>query len=100
MEKHRIKRVPVLEAGRLVDIVSRAYLVRRQVLKEVAQTGVDTVYVIITVEGGTVHLWGGLRSALEQKALRAAAKTINGVRKVDDHTSVIPPRLIGAKGGV
>jgi len=120
MEKHRIKRVPVLEAGRLVGIVSRADLVRRlamtpartapransdralrrQVLKEMVQTGVDTVYVNITVEGGTVHLWGGLRSALEQKALRTAAKAVNGVRKVDDHTSVIPPRLMGAMGGV
>ena len=119
MEKHRIKRVPVLEAGRLVGIVSRADLVRRlamtparmaprassdralrrQVLKEVAQTGVDTVYVNIIVEGATVHLWGGLRSALEQKALRTAAKAVNGVRKVDDHTSVIPPRLMGAMGG-
>jgi CBS domain-containing protein len=29
LEKHRIKRVPVLEAGRLVGIVSRADLVRR-----------------------------------------------------------------------
>lgn len=29
LEKHRIKRVPVLQAGRLVGIVSRADLVRR-----------------------------------------------------------------------
>jgi CBS domain-containing protein len=28
MERHRIKRVPVLDAGRLVGIVSRADLVR------------------------------------------------------------------------
>jgi CBS domain-containing protein len=28
MEKHRIKRLPVLDAGRLVGIVSRADLVR------------------------------------------------------------------------
>jgi CBS domain-containing protein len=118
MEKHRIKRVPVLESGRLVGVVSRADLVRRlamtpartaprassdralrrQVLKEVAKTCVDTVYVNITVEGGTVHLWGGSRSAVDQKALRAAAKAVNGVRKVEDHTFVIPPRLMGAMG--
>ena len=119
LEKHRIKRVPVLEAGRLVGIVSRADLVRRlamtparaaprassdralrrQVLKQVAQSGVDAVHVNVTVEGATVHLWGGLASALEQKALRTAAKAVNGVRKVGDHTSVIPPRLMGAMGG-
>jgi len=117
LEKHRIKRVPVLEAGRLVGIVSRADLVRRlatsparpaprassdralrrQVLKQVAQSGVDTLYVNVTVEGGTVHLWGSVRSALEQKALRAAAKAA-GIRKVEDHTFVMPLRLMGALG--
>lgn len=120
LEKHRIKRVPVIEAGRLVGIVSRADLVRRlamtpaprvppkssdralrrQVLKEVAKTGVDAVYVNITVEGGTVHMWGGLQSALDQKALRAAAEAVNGVRKVEDHTFVMPPRLTGAMGAL
>lgn len=117
LEKHRIKRVPVIEAGRLVGIVSRADLVRRlatsparpaprassdralrrQVLKRVAQSGVDVLYVNVTVEGGTVHLWGSVRSALEQKALRAAAKAA-GIRKVEDHTFVMPLRLMGALG--
>lgn len=117
LEKHRIKRVPVLEAGRLVGIVSRADLVRRlatsparpaprassdralrrQVLKQVAQSGVDALYVNVTVEGGTVHLWGSVRSALEQKALRAAAKAA-GIRRVEDHTFVMPLRLMGALG--
>lgn len=117
LDKHRIKRVPVLEAGRLVGIVSRADLVRRlatsparpaprassdralrrQVLKQVAQSGVDALYVNVTVEGGTVHLWGSVRSALEQKALRAAAKAA-GIRRVEDHTFVMPLRLTGALG--
>ena len=120
MEKHRIKRVPVLEAGRLVGIVSRADLVRRlamtpartpprassdralkrQVLKQVAQSGVDALYVNVTVESGTVYLWGGLRSELEQKAVRTAAKTVGGVRRVEDHTAVMPPGFIAALGGV
>lgn len=120
LEKHRIKRVPVLEAGRLVGIVSRADLVRqlataparpdartasdralrRLVLKQVAQSGVDAVYVNITVEHGTVHLWGGVRSHLDQKALRVAAKAVDGVRKVEDHTSVIPLRVAAALGPV
>ena len=119
MEKHRIKRVPVLEADRLVGIVSRADLVRRlamaparpaprassdralrrQVLKQVKQSGADTLYVNVTVESGTVHLWGALGSALEQKALRTAAKAVDGVRKVEDHTFVIPPSVAAALGG-
>lgn len=118
LDKHRIKRVPVLEAGRLVGVVSRADLVRRlatapvrpaakassdralrrRVLQEVAESGANAMYVNVTVEGGTVHLWGGVRSEVERKALRAAAKAVNGVRKVEDHTFAMPQRLLGALG--
>ena len=118
LEKHRIKRVPVIEAGRLVGIVSRADLVRRlatapvrpkarasgdralrrQVLKGVAESGVNAMYVNVTVEHGTVHLWGGVSSEVEQKALRVAAKAVNGVRSIEDHTFVMPMRLMGALG--
>jgi CBS domain-containing protein len=118
LEKHRIKRVPVLEAGRLVGIVSRADLVRRlatapmrpkarasgdralrrQVLKGVAKSGVNAMYVNVTVEHGTVHLWGGVSSEVEQKALRTAAKAAGAIGKVEDHTFVMSLRLIGALG--
>jgi CBS domain-containing protein len=118
LEKHRIKRVPVLEAGRLVGIVSRADLVRRlatapvrpearassdralrrQVLKGVAESGINAMYVNVTVDGGKAHLWGGVRSEVEQQALRVAAKAVDGVRKVEDHTFVMPQRLQGALG--
>jgi CBS-domain-containing membrane protein len=122
LEKHRIKRVPVLDAGRLVGIVSRADLVRRlaaaparpatpartasdrvlrrEVLKQVRRSGIDLLYVNVTVEHGIVHLWGGARSHLEQKALGVAAKVVEGVRKVQDHTSVIPLRVAAALGSV
>ena len=119
-EKHRIKRVPVLKAGRLVGIVSRADLVRRlatlpvrdarravddrvlrrQVQEKVGKSGVDAVYVNITVDGGTAHLWGGVGSDVEKKALRVAAKSVTGVRKVEDHTYVMPPRIRAALGAV
>jgi CBS domain-containing protein len=120
LEKHRIKRVPVLDAGRLVGIVSRADLVRRlamtparptpraagdralrrAVLKETQQAGLDLLYVNVTVEQGIVHLWGGLGSPVERKALRAAAKAVAGVRQVDDHTFVIPLRIAAGLGSV
>ena len=123
LEKHRIKRVPVLDAGRLVGIVSRADLVRRvaaapparlakpartasdralrrEVLKAVRQAGIDLLYVNVTVENRIVHLWGGARSHSEQKALRVAARRVDGVRKVEDHTSVIPLRVAAALGSV
>ena len=116
LEKHRIKRVPVIEAGRLVGIVSRADLVRRlataparptartasdralrrKVLKELQRPNIDLTYANVTVEHGVVHVWGGLRSRSEQKVLRVTAKAIDGVRKVEDHTSVIPLRVAAA----
>lgn len=118
LEKHRIKRVPVLEAGRLVGIVSRADLVRhlatlqpppaprasgdralrRRVLEQLVKSGVQLLYVNVTVEGGSAHLWGGVRSAAEQRALRVAARSVHGVRKVEDHTFVMPAQLMGAMG--
>ena len=120
MEKHRVKRLPVLDSGRPVGIVSRADLVRciattptkagprvhgdrtlrKSVLGEIAQSRVDTTYVNVTVEGGTVHLWGGLRTAVEQKALRAAAQAAAGRRKVEDHTMVLPPLVVAGLGAV
>lgn len=120
MEKHRVKRLPVLESGRLVGIVSRADLVRRiatapakatprtkgdralrkAVLEEIKRAGVDATYANVTVDGGTVHLWGGLRTEVEQKALRTAAKEAAGRRKVEDHTVVLPPLLVAGLGGV
>ncbi len=119
LEKHRIKRVPVLRAGQLVGIVSRADLVRRlaiarpgkppaagnrslrkRMLKTLADAGVDAAYLNVSVSEGVLHLWGGVKSPAEKQALRVAAETIPGVRKIDDHTFVMPPRLIGAMGGM
>lgn len=117
LEKHGIKRVPVLEAGRLVGIVSRADLVRRlataparpapraasdralrrKLLKQMAEAGVNATYINVTVQGGIAHLWGAAASDAEQKALRAAAK-VAGIRRVEDHTFVMPMRLMGAMG--
>jgi CBS domain-containing protein len=120
LEKHRIKRVPVLEGGRLIGIVSRADLVRQlvtgrtkptmrtandrklraKVLNELRRSGAHLNYVNLTVEHGVVHLWGGVPSNSEQKALRMAAKTVEGVRKVEDHTTVIPLRVSTGLGVV
>lgn len=118
LETHRIKRVPVLEGGRLVGIVSRADLVRRlatapvrahakavgdrglrrQILKAISRSGLDATYVNVTVERGIVHLWGGVLSEVERDALGSAARSVPGARAVQDHTFVVPLRLAGALG--
>ena len=118
LEKHRIKRVPVLDGGRLIGIVSRADLVRQlvtartkpttrtandrklrvQVFNELQRSDAHLEYVNVTVEHGVVHLWGGVPSNFEKKALRMAAKRLEGVRKVEDHTTVIPMRVATTLG--
>ena len=117
-EKHRIKRVPVIRPGQAVGIVSRADLVRRlaiappakfssliddralkrKVLKRVRESGVDATYVNLTVSDGALHLWGGVLSDAEREALRVAADGVPGLRKVEDHTFVMPQRLQIALG--
>ena len=116
LEEHRIKRVPVVDGGRLVGIVSRADLVRRiatmpqrptartagdrvmrdRVMKALRRSGRDLGFVNVTVEHGVVHLWGGVFSNHERRALAVAAKAVEGVRKVEDHTSVIPHHVVAA----
>lgn len=119
LEKHRIKRVPVLRAGQLVGIVSRADLVRRlamakpakpaaasdralrkKTLKAFDEAGVDTSYLNVTVSSGVVHLWGVVMSQAERRALHVAAEGVVGARRIDDHITVLSPTLRGSMGGV
>ena len=118
LDRHRIKRLPVVEGGRLVGIVSRADLVRqlatlprrpaertardrklrRQVLEELPRSEANADRVNATVEHGIVHLWGEVPSHSDQRVLAAAAKKVDGVIRVDDHTSVIPLRVASTLG--
>jgi len=118
LEERRIKRVPVVDGGRLVGIVSRADLLRGlasrhaqteapspaddrairekflQVLAEQRWAQPSNVNVIVT--NGTLHLWGTVESEQERRALRIAAETILGVRSVEDHLAESAPYLRGA----
>lgn len=118
LEKHRIKRVPVARAGRVVGILSRADLVRRlatqpepsakpikgdqplrrAVMRELHTTGADITYVNVTVTASEVHLWGAVGSSVEKKAVRLAARLVPGVRAVRDHTFIFPSRLAASLG--
>lgn len=118
IEKHRIKRVPVVSGARVVGIISRADLVRslatqaepgarlikgdralrRAVTRELHRTGADVTYVNATVSASEVHLWGAVSSSVEKRALLLAARLVPGVRAVRDHTFVIPSRLAASFG--
>ncbi len=109
LERHRVKRMPVVDGGALVGIVSRADLIRglaahKQLLptpssddvalgdavtKVIAkETGARTEFLNVIVTGGVVHLWGATDSEQEKKAVRVAAETIAGAAKVVDHLGV------------
>lgn len=109
-EKHGIKRVPVIENGRLVGIVSRANLVqalatRGLALVDVAEADEALRKVILSnlrkvpwttaltmvdviVDHGVVNLWGVVRNEEEKNAIRVAAEGTPGVQAVNDHLRV------------
>jgi CBS domain-containing protein len=113
MERRRIKRVPVVERGRLVGIVSRANLVRAllhnlphgevsptpsdqeiraRILAEIAQQPWGPrASVDVRVENGVVELHGAVIDDRERPALRVLAENVPGVREVRDHLTWIEP---------
>jgi len=105
LERHRIKRVPILRDGKPVGIVSRSNLVqavasqqaqaddgsdadrriRSELLNQLdnqAWTKFGTRNVIVS--DGIVHLWGLVASEQERKALIALAEGVPGVVRVSD----------------
>jgi CBS domain-containing protein len=107
LEKHRIKRVPILRDGKLVGIVSRSNLIQALAASHVAaggdapsdrsirgelldrlgeQTWTDFGSRNVIVRDGVVHLWGLVGSPQEHKALLALAEQVAGVKGVSDET--------------
>lgn len=106
LERRRIKRVPVLDEGRLVGIVSRSDLVHAMVsaARAGAPAGPFTDEAIrallmaelrrqawwrkelakVTVEQGVVTFAGLIETENERIAARVAAETVPGVRSVVD----------------
>ncbi len=105
LEKHRIKRVPIMRDGKLVGIVSRSNLIQavasqhpetdgnaekdREIRLELlsrlgTQPWTDFGSRNVIVTGGMVHLWGLVGSEDERKALVALAEDVPGVVRVSD----------------
>ncbi len=109
-ERHRIKRVPVCENGKLVGIVTRANLVqaiatapqkfhedlkdeqiREKAMKRLAgEEWANANLINITVGQGTVHVWGLVNSEAERKAIVVAIENIAGVKAVNDNLVLEP----------
>jgi len=119
LEKHRIKRVPVLRGGKLVGIVSRANLlqglaaslpaaaakredreIRDALLAAFGEAGLPMHQVNVIVSEGVVQLWGAIESDVQHQAVRAAVEGTPGVKRLEDHLGVVPTMLRVAHGGV
>ena len=112
LERHRIKRVPIVRNGKVVGLVSRANLIQalatfrkklplpqpiadselrdKVVSRLKAEPWVRPSLVNVTVSDGTVDLWGIVDSSVEKQALRAAVEITPGVKAVNDNVIVRP----------
>lgn len=110
LEKHQIKRVPIVEDGKVVGIVSRANLLQglASQQKETAPAGkgddsalrekvirklnkepwAPLNQINVTVHQGVVNLWGIVESPQQKEAIRVAAEITPGVRSVNDNLMV------------
>ena len=113
LERHRIKRVPVVRNRKLVGIVARSNLlrvlatadvskpanlndrtIRDRLLAELeAQPWAHLLTTNIVVQDGIVHLWGFVETEEERHALRVAAENSPGVTGVEDHLTQYPAGL-------
>ena len=112
LEKNRIKRVPIVQDGKIVGIVSRSNLlqalasapqdasakrktedaaIREKVEAQLSTQAWTKPWLLnVIVHDGTVELWGVVDSQTEKKAARVAAEVIPGVRAVNDNLVVWP----------
>jgi len=112
MERHRIKRVPVMSGSTLVGIVTRSNLmhamvsmarvtpaaaktdgaIREQLLAELKKEQWAPVAMTnVVVRDGVVELWGAIVDERQRDALKVAAENIPGVKAVKDHMVWIEP---------
>ena len=107
LEKHRIKRVPVVRDGTLVGIVSRANLLRTfasgldeapadaqatrdAILAYLEEAGLMTHLITVTVTDDAVEMWGMVSMPEQIDAARAAAERAAPGKKIENHLSLGP----------
>jgi CBS domain-containing protein len=112
LERHAIKRIPIVHNKQLVGIVSRANLVqalasleakphlelsptdaaiRDQIMRRLeSEPWAHTSLLNVLVNGGVVDLWGIVHTAIEKDAVRVTAESTPGVTAVNDNLVLRP----------
>ncbi len=105
MERHRVKRLPVVERGKLAGLVTRTDLLRALVSRksppaaelkdEELRARIDAMLrredwassamVHVQVENGVAQLWGTVESKEQREALLVAVRGVPGVKDVQPH---------------
>jgi len=110
MERHRVKRLPVVRQGKLVGIISRANLlhalaslareapassggdaaIRDRILEALAKQH-WALAVNVVVKNGIAELWGTIMDERERQACIVAVENVTGVKQVHDHLVWVEP---------
>jgi CBS-domain-containing membrane protein len=105
MEKYHVKRLPVLQDGRMIGIVTRKNLlqavaslardtpssqlsddnIRRKVIAAIDSNDWRPFGLSVLVRNGAVHLSGVITEERSRKATVVAAENVCGVKEVHDH---------------
>jgi CBS domain-containing protein len=105
LERHRIKRVPVIRDGKVIGVISRSNLIQAlaSTIAEQSENGAEDRAIRnelldrlghqdwtdfggrnVIVTDAVVHLWGLVGSEAERHALVALAENVPGVKQVSD----------------
>ena len=124
MMDKRVKRLPVVDGGRLIGVVSRADVLRAlsgafaatpapsvavgdaELVAAVraalaGQSWAPATSLDIRAENGTVSLWGSILDERQRGAVRVAVENVAGVRAIVDHMVWVEPfsgTVVGAPG--
>ena len=112
LEKHGIKRVPIVRDKRVIGIVSRANLLqafarasaepdrettgddqatRERIVEQIRALPWGMPWLLtVTVQDGVAELWGPVHSEEQRQALRVAAESVPGVKAVKENLYRLP----------
>jgi CBS domain-containing protein len=111
MEKHHVKRLPVMRGDRIVGLVSRSNLlqavaglarevpdptadddhIRDRITAAIAKNDWMPFGLNVVVHNGVVHLNGVITEERARKAAIVAAESVAGVKEVHDHLCWVEP---------